>query len=675
MAEKPVGSCGWQLTPKPRAGSMGRMKAQTESHEPRRAAQEAATGAAERMARHAAEQPPRIRQLPPGVVNRIAAGEVIERPAAAVKELVENALDAGARRVEVIFREGGRSLIEVRDDGCGMTPEELKLAVRRHATSKLVDDDLVRITTLGFRGEALAAIGAAARLRITSRPRESEEAWEIEVEGGAETAFRPAARAPGTTVSVRDLFFATPARLKFLRSARAETMAATQVLRQLALAHPHVAFAFITESRRVLDLPAQEPRARIAAIMGRDFSDNAFPFEAEREGYRVSGLASLPTFNRGQADMQFVFVNGRPVRDRQLSGALRAAYRDVLAAGRHPLLVLNIACAPELVDVNVHPAKHEVRFRQPALVRSLIVGSLKQGLDTHARKAAGTLGQVVQRLAERQEAPMPMPEQGPGQWQGQGQGQGSISPVLARRAAGMQAPLELAEQRASRIYEPHSAGSGAAGGGEEIPVSHPAEAEEERPEYPLGHAVGQVHDTYIIAQTADGMVIVDQHAAHERLTYERLKRQREKEGVATQPLLVPEVVTLDAVSRAALLDAAEELAAWGVVVEAFGDDAVVVRELPALLGAKVDIARLIRDVAADLVAEGAPLSIPERIHQVLATIACHHSVRAGRRLKREEMDALLREMERTPRSGQCNHGRPTWVRLSLDDIEKLFGRK
>jgi DNA mismatch repair protein MutL len=352
------------------------------------------------------------------------------------------------------------------------------------------------------------------------------------------------------------------------------------------------------------------------------------------------------------------------VQDRQLAGALRAAYRDVLAAGRHPLMVLHVECAPELVDVNVHPAKREVRFRQPGLVRSLIVGALKRGLDEHARETAHTLGQTVQRLAERQEAPMSMPGLG----QQQGQGQGSASPVLARAALDMQAPLELAEQRASWP----------APAGEELAVEAPAgelAPSEERPDHLLGHAVAQVHGTYIIAETADGMVIVDQHAAHERLTYERLKAQKAQEGVATQPLLVPEVVTLDAVSRQALLDAEEELAGLGLVVESFGDDAVAVRELPALLGTKVDIARLVRDVAADLVADGAPLTLSERIDHVLATIACHYSVRAGRQMKREEMDALLREMERTPRSGQCNHGRPTYVRLSLDDIEKLFGRK
>ncbi len=599
------------------------------------------------------ERQPRIRELPPEVINRIAAGEVIERPASAVKELVENALDAGARRVEVVFREGGRTLIEVRDDGCGMTPEELRLAVRRHATSKLRDDGLVRIATLGFRGEALAAIAAASRLSIVSRPAHATEAWEIAVEGGQETAPRPAARAPGTTVSVRDLFFATPARLKFLRSARAETLAALKVVRQLALAHPRTALAFITEQRRVLDLPPQEAEARIGAIMGRDFIAHAFPIEGEREGYRVLGLASLPTFSRGQPDMQFLLVNGRPVQDRQLSGPLRAAYRDVLAAGRHPLMVLHIECAPELVDVNVHPTKREVRFRDAGLVRALIIGALRAGLDTHARHSAASLADAARTWTEDGRGTPPA------DW---------TSPRQAALSTAAQAPLELAEERAPPPLPAHPLPP--------IPArAAPREENAETSHLPLGLAVAQVHGTYIIAETSNGIVIVDQHAAHERLTYERLKRQRAREGIARQPLLVPEVVSLDAASRDALLGAATELRELGLVVEDFGGDAVVVREAPALLGNRVDMARLVRDVAADLLAEGMPLALSERLDHVLATLACHHSVRAGRRLKREEMNALLREMEATPRSGQCNHGRPTAVHLTLDDLDKLFGRK
>ena len=619
-----------------------------------------------------------IRKLPPEIVNRIAAGEVIERPSAVVKELVENALDAGASRIEVIFREGGRTLIEVADDGCGMSAEELELAVQRHATSKLTDDDLVRISTLGFRGEALAAIGAAARLSIVSRPKEAPEAWEIRVEGGKVHEPRPAARAPGTTVSVRDLFFATPARLKFLRTPRAETMAALATFRQLALANAGVAMSFITEQRRVLDLPAQEPEQRMAAILGREFIENAFPFEAERDGYAVSGLASLPTFSRGQMDMQFVFVNGRPVQDRQLSGALRAAYRDVLAAGRHPYIVLNIACDPELVDVNVHPAKREVRFRDANLVKGLIISALRAGLDEHARRTAGNLSDTVQKLASGAGKP---PIAAPG----------SVPPrqftpdfgtaQQREMALAMQAPLHDAPAAAADaslapgLAEARAASPTMEMGTDVADAVAEADAEPApSPDMPLGVAKTQLKNTYIVAETADGMVIVDQHAAHERLTYERLKRQKAENGIARQVLLVPEVITLDAMSRQALLDAGEELEKLGLVVEGFGDDAVAVREVPALL-AKADVAQLVRDVAADLVSEGMALSLAERIDNVLATFACHHSVRAGRRLTVEEMNALLREMEATPRSGQCNHGRPTWVKLSWDDVEKLFGRK
>ncbi len=606
-----------------------------------------------------------IRRLPPKVINRIAAGEVIERPAAVVKELVENALDANARRIEVLFREGGRTLIEVADDGVGMSREELGLAVERHATSKLVDDDLVHISTLGFRGEALAAIGAAARLAIVSRRIGASEAWEIRVEGGIKSDPRPAARAPGTTVMVRDLFFATPARLKFMRSPRAEALAALAIFRRLALAHADVAMSFVTEQRRTLDLPAQSREQRIAAIMGRDFIENAFPFTAERSDIRVSGLASLPTHSRGQADMQFVFVNGRPVQDRQLSGALRAAYRDVLAAGRHPLLVLDIECPPELVDVNVHPAKREVRFRDANLVKGLIISALRAGLDAHARRTSSALSDTVCRLAERTAAPS-----------------ASVgTPVAAAMEHGTAAQREMAFSMqaplAKAISRQESAGPGMTEARAAAPLP-PVEGEtaEAAPssDLPLGMAKAQLNATYVVAEAADGMVIVDQHAAHERLTYERLKRQKAEHGVARQALLVPEVVALDAVSRAALLDAAEELAALGLVVEGFGEDAVAVREVPALLKG-ADIARLVRDVAADLVADGMPLSLSEKIDHVLATMACHHSVRAGRRLTAEEMNALLREMEATPRSGQCNHGRPTWVKLSWDDVEKLFGRK
>ncbi len=637
-----------------------------------------------------------IRRLPETIVNRIAAGEVVERPAAVVKELVENALDAGARRIEVIFRDGGRTLIEVRDDGCGIAREELPLAVERHATSKLDDDSLVRITTLGFRGEALASIAAAARLSIISRPHDAAEAWEIRVAGGRVEGLRPAARAPGTTVSVRDLFHATPARLKFLKSPRAEALEAAQTVRRLALAHPAVAFTLVTERRQVLDLPAESENARVAAILGRDFVEASFVVSGEREGYAVVGVASLPTYSRGQPDQQYLFVNGRPVQDRLLAGALRAAYADVLARGRHPLAVLHVRCLPELVDVNVHPAKREVRFRDPALVRSLIIRALREGLTASGWRSAPVLGRALANKARASaNGAADGPAAGPAPFSGRGAERSPLPPPMARLSVAMQAPLDVAEETACAFAPVSPEGETAAEGSAEarLPLAMPpmvrgadvavetavAKGEAtvsvtEGESHPLGAAIGQVHGTYIIAQTARGLVIVDQHAAHERIVLERLKAQRAKGRVETQALLVPEVVTLDAASREALLAAAEELATLGLVMDSFGEDAVAVREVPAVL-ADGDIAGLVRDVAADLLAEGAPQALQERIDHWLATFACHHAVRAGRRLTLAEMNALLRQIERTPRAGQCNHGRPTWVEITLDDLERMFGRK
>ena len=612
-----------------------------------------------------------IRRLPEHLVNRIAAGEVVERPFAVVKELVENALDAGARRIDVFFHGGGRTLIEVVDDGCGMTRDDLCLAVERHATSKLEDDDLVRIGTLGFRGGALASIGAVARMSIVSRRENAPEAWEIRVEGGRVEEPKPAARPRGTTVSVRDLFFATPARLKFLRSEQAENREAAQTVRRLAMAHPEVSFLLATEKRRMVDLPAQSPQARMAAIMGGDFATSSFAVEAEREGYWLHGRASLPTLNHGQPSMQFLFVNGRPVQDRQLTGALRAAYRDVLAAGRHPYVALFIECPPELVDVNVHPAKREVRFRDPALVRGLIVRALREGLDAAAHRAADRLGEDLRSVVtgRRLGGARPSPEL-------------SRAGLLAQAplpsgGAGKEIPLTGFAERMRADAEPEG-GSSDPEGVKAPPgptnAQPPEEPDAAAISRPLGAALAQFHDTYILSQTEDGVVIVDQHAAHERLVYERLKRQREAEGIAVQPLLVPEVVDLPPDHAEALLGAAEELRSLGLKVEAFGEGAVVVREVPAVL-AGGGIAKLVADLAADLAEQELPLSLSERLDHVLATMACHHSVRAGRRLNREEMNALLREMERTPRSAQCNHGRPTYVKLSLADVERLFGRK
>lgn len=566
-------------------------------------------------------------------MNRIAAGEVIERPASVVKELVENAIDAGARQIDVAFRGGGKSLIRVSDDGIGMGPEDLALAVERHATSKLSDDDLIDIRFLGFRGEALPSIGAVSRLAIASRPRSGGDAHVITVEGGHLTPPRPAALNVGTEIDVKDLFFATPARLKFLKADRTETVEAAEVVRRMALAHPEVGFSFVTEERRLVDVPKEEgEEARIRRILGPEFMENAVPFELEREGERVRGFAGLPTWSRNNAAQQYMFVNGRSVRDKLISGAIRGAYADVLPSGRFPALVLFLDCPPERVDVNVHPAKAEVRFRDGGLVRGLIVSAIRDAL---AAKRAPDTGLARQTVS-------------------------SFRPVMPRPFNHRGFDEEEKQAALAMNMPPASA-----------PVAQPQVAQ---PDYPLGLARAQLHDNYIVAQTTDGFVLVDQHAAHERLVYERLKRERAERGIETQPLLVPEVVDLDPVEVERLAAAADMLAKTGLVLEAFGDGAVIIREVPAAIG-KADVAGIVRDVADELAELGVSTSIEDRINHVLATMACHNSVRSGRRLRPEEMNALLREMEATPNSGQCNHGRPTFIELKLADIEKLFGRR
>jgi len=598
-----------------------------------------------------------IRRLPETLVNRIAAGEVIERPAAAVKELVENALDAEARHIDVVMGDGGRALIAVTDDGCGMTADEIALAVERHATSKLPDDDLVRIRTLGFRGEALPSIGAVARLSVTSRPRDAgvgatAQAWSLAIEGGRRDAVKPAAHPPGTRVEVRDLFFATPARLKFLKGTRTELGHAQDALNRLAMAHPHVAFTLNADGRDVLRLAAAEGDLfdarlrRLGAIMGREFAENALPIDAEREGLRLTGYIGLPTLNRGTAQHQYLFVNGRPVRDKLLHGAVRGAYRDVLAHDRHPMLALFIDVPADAVDVNVHPAKAEVRFRDPGLVRGLIVGACKHALVAAGHRASSSVATAALGAAR------------PG-------GVPSFSTGYASR------PRGFAE--AAAVYHAPLPGLGAA------PSARPGVATDQASaadyeEYPLGAARAQVHATYVVAQTGDGIVIVDQHAAHERLVYERMKRQLAEGGVASQILLLPEVVELDEAAASRLAARAGELRDLGLVIEPFGPGALAVRETPALLG-EVDAGALLRDLADELSEWGETLSLRERLGDVCSTMACHGSVRAGRRLNVDEMNALLRQMEETPHSGQCNHGRPTYIELKLADIERLFGRR
>ncbi len=591
-----------------------------------------------------------IRRLSETTINRIAAGEVIERPASAVKELVENAIDAGADRIEVVIEGGGASLIRVTDNGGGIAPDELPLAVERHCTSKL-DSDLAEIASLGFRGEALASIGAAARLRLASRQKEAAHGWEIVVDGGTVGAPAPSIIAPGTVVEVSALFFATPARLKFLRSESAESSAVADVVKRLAMAHPGIRFVLVSGERAPLDYPAESGpdarRQRLARVMGADFAANAVPVRAEREGARLYGFAGLPSFHRANALQQQLFVNGRPVRDRLMLGALRAAYGDLMPRGRHPVAALFVEIEPREVDVNVHPAKAEVRFRDGGLVRGLIIGALREALSGAANRTASTLGAATV-TAFRPGAARPPFAPGP---------RGAAAYAVAPRALGFAEPeaapfaLPSADARAAERVAP---------------------AAEEA--LPLGAARAQVHANYIIAQTADGMVIVDQHAAHERLTYERLKASLAATGVASQPLLVPDIVDLDQADAERLLAQAESLARLGLEIESFGPAAIAVRAVPALLG-HPDCGALLRDLADQLAAGDLPTALQDRLDAIASTMACHGSVRSGRRLRPEEMDALLREMEATPNSGTCNHGRPTYVELKLADIERLFGRR
>ncbi|MQA66183.1 MAG: DNA mismatch repair endonuclease MutL [Alphaproteobacteria bacterium] len=604
-----------------------------------------------------------IRVLPEGLVNRIAAGEVVERPAAAVKELVENALDAGATRIDVTLRDGGKSFIAVTDDGGGMGRDDLALAITRHATSKLGDDDLTRIATLGFRGEALPSIGAVARLAITSRPSQagrSGEAHAIEVEGGRVTGPRPAALARGTRVEVRDLFFATPARLKFLKADRTELAHVLDAVTRLAMAHPDVAFSVSDDTDEKLAVAAAGPdlfaarRRRLGDIMGRDFTDNALDIEAARDGLRLTGLAGLPTASRRTADRQYLFVNGRPVRDRLLQGAVRGAYQDVLARDRNAAVALFLDADPALVDVNVHPAKTEVRFQDAGLVRGLIVGALRHALAGAGVRAATTVSAAALGAFR------------PGSSSGTGAPGTAWRPRgLHEETAAFQAPLPGQERR-------DDAGPGFAGFAPAAPAAEAGAPPVQ--DFPLGAARAQLFDTYIVAETADGMVIVDQHAAHERLVYERIKAALAGKGVARQILLIPEVVEMEPRAAERLLARADELAALGLLIEPFGTGAVVLRESPALLG-EVAAARLLNDLADEFTELDHGHALTERLETICATMACHSSVRAGRRLNAQEMNALLREMEATPNAAQCGHGRPTFVALGRADIERLFGRR
>ena len=610
-----------------------------------------------------------IRQLDPAVINRIAAGEVVERPASVVKELVENALDAGATRIEVFTEGGGRRRITVTDDGCGMTRADLALAVERHATSKLADDDLLAIRTLGFRGEALPSIGAVARLAITTRQADEPHAWSIAVEGGAKSEVKPAALAHGTRVEVRDLFHTTPARLKFLKTERTEAEAIRDVVRKLAMSRPDVAFTLAGEERAPANYPAALPGtgrlSRLAAVLGPDFAANAIEVRGGREGLAIEGFAGLPTLSRANALGQYLFVNGRPVRDKLMLGAVRAAYADYLPRDRHPIVALCVAIDLREVDVNVHPAKAEVRFRDAGLVRASIVRALNDALARGAGRAATTGGAAtIAALRGAGGAP-------PRGWDWR---RSPARPNLSAAAAA----LATAGATALDTLPPHFAEAAQAtfdvGAPSADARAQPAEAAAEALDRPLGAARAQLHETYIVAQTRDGVVIVDQHAAHERIVYERMKAQLAASGIARQALLIPEIVELDEADVARLLARADELARYGLVIESFGPGAVAVRETPALLG-QVDAQALVRDLAEHMAEWDEALPLERRLLMVAATMACHGSVRAGRRLRPEEMNALLREMEETPNAGQCNHGRPTYVELKLSDIERLFGRK
>lgn len=606
-----------------------------------------------------------IRHLPETLINQIAAGEVIERPAAAVKEVVENAIDAGATSISVTLRDGGRSMIRVDDNGIGMSAHDLRACVDRHATSKLPDDDLVHIASLGFRGEALPSIGAVSRLTITSRPANGD-AHKISVEGGKKSDVSPASHTKGTTVEIGDLFYATPARLKFLKTPRTEAMNVKDTLTRLAMAYPDIHFELIHDGKTSLNLPAKsgdlfESRlGRLSDVMGREFYENALKIEAVREDLKLTGYAGLPTLNRGNAQHQYLFVNGRPVKDKLLHGAVRGAYADFLARDRHALLCLYLDLPPEHVDVNVHPAKSEVRFKDAQLVRGLIVSALRHALNEAGHRASTTVAQdALSRMAPH------IQRQGNIEYMQQGEKYPYIKSLEGDRYYGradnplpQASPLSgLAQTAPAARYH------------EAAPLEHQTQQN-----FPLGTARAQLHETYIVAQTQNGIVIVDQHAAHERLVYERMKKAMAETGVKRQGLLIPEIIELEDHDIDRLIARREEFEKLGLIIEPFGDGAIAVHEIPALLG-RANVAKLIRDLADELAEMDEALALKERLEEICGTMACHGSVRAGRRLNIEEMNALLRQMEETPHSGQCNHGRPTYVELKLHDIEKLFGRK
>ncbi len=602
----------------------------------------------------------RIRYLPETLINQIAAGEVVERPAAVVKELVENALDAGSSAIDVDITEGGKKRIVINDNGHGMSDGEIEAALDRHATSKLPDDDLLNIEHLGFRGEALASIAAVARISIKTHDENSGESWEISCEGGKKSGVSPCAHPKGTRIEVADLFYATPARLKFLKTERAEFGAIKDILSRLAMAYPNVAFTLVHNGARKLNLVAVlDSQSRLSALLGRDFGENSMALEAEREGIKLTGYAGLPTYHRGTAQYQYLFVNGRAVKDRLLHGCVRAAYADVLHRNRHPVVALFLELPPEDVDVNVHPAKAEVRFRDPQLVRGLIISALKHAIMEGGYRTAGSIGeQTLEALHQGTPSPsLPLRR-------------GNTSTVPYSYASGQQMHANRA------LYEPMQSSY------EMDPTARVENVqdidpkyEEEMQDFPLGAARAQIHENYIIAQTKDGIVIVDQHAAHERLVYERFKTQMEESGAEKQGLLTPDIIEMDESDAESLLKHSETFAKLGLEIEPFGSGAIAVQSIPALLSGRLDTKALLYNLLDDLKEYDKATLLEEKINHVLSTMACHGSVRSGRRMNADEMNALLRQMEATPLSGQCNHGRPTYIRLSLKEIEKLFSRR
>ena len=609
----------------------------------------------------------RIRLLPNGLINKIAAGEVIERPASAVKELVENSIDAGASKIEIIMRNGGRTFISVTDNGCGMSKQDLVLAVERHATSKLPNDNLDSISTLGFRGEALPSIGAVSRLSIKTRSKNMDTGWSINVTGGDIEAATPSSLKMGTQVEIRDLFYATPARLKFLKTDRTETGRTIEVIRRIAMVNPNISFTLNDGNRtniRFNEVRGNLPNiklSRIGEVLGRDFEENSLLIEAEREGFILTGYAGLPTLNRRTSSHQFLFVNGRPVQDKLLYGAVRAAYSDFLAYDRHPLVVLFLDAPKSTLDVNVHPAKSEVRFQEPGLVRGLIIGALKKTLteagyqtsSTVSNAALGILNKSISKVAST------------GVRRSSQSYKNFNSPQNNHLHSSL-ATNEIANEYLDLNSAPMARNNSTS--------NQSFETLNEIASFPLGAAQAQLHKNYIVAQTNEGFVIVDQHAAHERLVYEKMKIHLKEGGIKRQVLLIPEVVDLENAKIQRLLELKDDFTRLGLILEKFGEGAILVREIPSILG-DINIKNLVIDIADELEEFGSSTVLEDKLGHICGTIACHSSVRSGRTLRIEEMNALLREMEATPHSGQCNHGRPTYVELKLSDIEKLFGRR